>query len=617
VFIANVNGNTNANGGYTITKVDSNNFTLNGRSGNASYTGGGTVYSFTAIPKSSNGYAIPPGSGITGHILIQIVDGSGVARDVTAQILSMGMTEGEPNGIIYLQRPLWAAFTQGSRDASGLTNAALNGDPAYTNCLTDIMNKTRKGADGEVKVGGGFPAQDGTYGYLTNLVDDTPSGSQPIRSDMPGGIPDDGVCAASTNPVQCQLLSDWGTSDWDKNRNWNAIVPINVYNIREGRINTSLTGDAVYERGITNVIEINMRNLARWVDGVFDNNLLMGTGALSTNIASPDGYTIYVSDRRGDDVKSMTVAGMTFNATNGMVDNEDVYGPNGTLDAGEDVQQTGVLVKDTNELPDPAVLTAVSPGYSTDRYKRAITVNDWINLASNNIDHKMFRSSVRLFNGENLQISGATGKLSQTKGITVSSENMVYIWGNYNTTGIDVAPPDGVSCLNDTSGVCRYLGNQVPTSIVCDAFFPLSKTFFDSETSMYPDDFSKRRADSSPTVAQETTVRTAVIAGNNLSALTGTPDAGNSSAGESRLNGGMHNFPRFLEDWNMRWNFVGSLIPLYRSTQAVGQFNANSSIYQPPIRNWAFDITFTTPTRLPPATPLFQHIEPTGFKQIL
>ena len=162
------------------------------------------------------------------------------------------------------------------------------------------------------------------------------------------------------------MLSDWGTSDWDKNRNWNAIVPINVYNVREGRINTSLSGDAVYERGITNVIEINMRNLARWVDGVFDNNLLLGTGALSTNIASPDGYTIYVSDRRGDDVKSMTVNGMTFNATNGMVDNEDVYGPNGTLDAGEDVQQTGVLVKDTNELPDPAVLTAVSPGYGTD-----------------------------------------------------------------------------------------------------------------------------------------------------------------------------------------------------------------------------------------------------------
>src|SRR5947207_10965139 len=245
----------------------------------------------------------------------------------------------------------------------------------------------------------------------------------------------------------------------------------------------------------------------------------------------------------------MTVNSMTFNATNGMVDNEDIYGPNGQLDAGEDVQQTGALVKDTNELPDPAILNAVSPGYGTDLNKRALAVNDWINLDSTGINHKMFRNSVRLFNGENLQISGAAGKLSQTKGISVSSENMVYIWGNYNTTGIDVAPPDGISCLNDNSGVCHYLGGQVPTSIVSDAFFPLSKTFFDSEMAMYPDDFSKRSADRSPTVVQETSVRTAIIAGNNLSALAGNPDAGNGPYGESRLCGGMHNFPRFLEDW--------------------------------------------------------------------
>jgi hypothetical protein len=122
-------------------------------------------------------------------------------------------------------------------------------------------------------------------------------------------------------------------------------------------------------------------------------------------------------------------------------------------------------------------------------------------------------------------------------------------------------------------------------------------------------------ADNSPTWLRKPRC-TAIIAGNNLSALSGTPDAGNTLQ-VNPVNGGMHNFPRFLEDWNMRWNFVGSLIPLYRSTQAVGQFNANSSIYQPPIRNWAFDITFTTPSRLPPSTPLFQHIEPTGFKQIL
>ena len=89
-------------------------------------------------------------------------------------------------------------------------------------------------------------------------------------------------------------------------------MPINVYNVREGRLsttNTSPTSDAnqVYERGITNVVEINMKNLARWMDGVFDQNLLAGTGAISANIAKPDGYVVYVSDRRGDNVKSMVV----------------------------------------------------------------------------------------------------------------------------------------------------------------------------------------------------------------------------------------------------------------------------------------------------------------------
>jgi len=102
-----------------------------------------------------------------------------------------------------------------------------------------------------------------------------------------------------------------------------------------------------------------------------------------------------------------------------------------------------------------------------------------------------------------------------------------------------------------------------------------------------------------------------------LSALAGSPDAGNSSSGESRLNGGMHNFPRFLEGWeDRRFNFAGSLIPLFHSTQAMGQFNADSSIYSPPTRNWTFDATYRDPNRLPPGTPQFQYIEPTAFRQV-
>jgi hypothetical protein len=536
---------------------------------------------------------IPGGAGLSGRILIQIVDSNGVAIDVTQQILSLGVTVGEPNSIVTLQRPLWASFTQGSRDASAVPaapNVAPDGTQ-YFNCLTDIVGKTYIAADGQIQTAPG-PTQSG-LGYLVGLVDDSGAGVQPVRKDNSPAL----------------SIADWGTANWGNNNEWNSIVPINVYNVREGCIDT-VNCAAVYERGITNVVELNMRNLARWLDGVYDGTLLAGSPAVSTNIANPSGFTVYVSDRRGDKVKpTVDFNNAAVNSSNGMVDNEDIYGVNGTLDPGEDVQNKGALVKDTAELPDPAVLGGI---YGADLTMQALTVAAWTN------PNNYFRHAVRLFNGENLQITGAPDKLSATLGITVATENMVYIWGNYNTTGINVAPPAGVAALNEAAAPYHYLGNQVPASIISDAFFPLSKTWADSCSSMYPANLGNRRADlNSPGTTSETAVRAGIIAGNNLGALAGAPDAGNGAAGESRLNGGMHNFPRFLESWGVRWNFVGSLIPLYHSTQAVAPYNANSTIYGAPVRNWAFDSTFLDPNKLPPATPQFQYVQPTAFRQLL
>ncbi|HSS20258.1 MAG TPA: hypothetical protein VLL54_09295 [Pyrinomonadaceae bacterium] len=539
-----------------------------------------------------NGVAtnIPGGAGVSGRILIQIVDSAGNIFDVTREILSLGTTVGEPNTIVTLQRPLWAAFTQGGRDASSLQNQAPDGTQ-YSNCLTDIINKTNVAADGQLAPTS--PTQDGTYGYLTNLVDDVPANTQQTRAD--------------TTPTV--NVADWGTAAWTNNKEWNAIVPINVYNVREGCVDAA-NCDVIYERGLTNVVELNMKNLARWLDGIYDTNLLAGTQAVSTNINNPGGFTVYFSDRRGDKVKPITDFNNNLvNSSNGMVDNEDIYGSNGALDPGEDVQETGALIKDLNELPDQTVL----PGaYAGDLTKQAITIAAWSN------PNNYFRRSLRLFNGEDLKFSGAANKLSSIQGITLSTENILYVWGNYNTTGINLAPPDGSASMNDPAATFHYLGDQIPASLVSDALFPLSKTWADSSAGMYPGNLGKRRADlNAPDPSQETALRAGIIAGKNRAALAGSPDAGNTASGESRLNGGMHNFPRFLERWNARWNFVGSLIPLYYSTQAVGPYNADSTIYSPPIRNWAFDISFLDPNRLPPATPQFQYVQPTAFHQLL
>ena len=552
-----------------------------------------------ATVTDASGNVIPRGAGLSGHIYIELIKPDGTSVDVTSTVLSMGMTEGEPNGIVYLQRPVWATYLQGSRDRAGSTNP--NQIPYY---LTGLINNTRWAADGEINenytleesaVGSGLG-----YGYM-NFGEDDDDKTDP------------NLTGVNLNKIAKRNYQPSGTGK-------NDIIPINVYNQREGWVSDAMTLNSVYERGITSVVEINMNNLTKWLDGVYDNNLLNGTTAVSTNIGQSNGYIVYVSDRRGDgrrNEKDSTNA--TLMTSNGMVDNEDIYGPNDTLDPGEDVIDSGTdmatgsskkdtLQKYTSELPDVGNTWAGST--MAEREARADAVTRWTNSSN------YFRRAVRLLDGEDLMTTGGSGKLSNTKGLTIASENMVYVWGNYNTTGITCQPTNG-STLNDPTQTCNYQGNQVPASIVADAFYPLSKTWFDGSSEIYPEGNWLRPADAgSSAVADETSVRAGIIAGSSLSAMDGTPRASDSYP---RLNGGVHNYPRFSEYWaNKRWNFAGSFILLYNSTQSVGPFHVQGNyVYYPPIRNWAFDDTFRNPARLPPGTPAFQYIEATAFRQIL
>jgi hypothetical protein len=584
------------NGGENVLKQISNGGTISGATVLQKKQDGSTVNATTVrgiklVPDQTATPYVPPGSGVNGRIYIEIVKPDGTTIDVTQTILSMGVTEGEPNGIVYLQRPLWAGYVQGSRDRRG---------NSFT--LANLTRNYQSIADGEINDPvGKYYANRGFIDSSISLADD-----------------DGGIVTRNAAPAGA----------------YNAIVPINVYNVREGWIQSQLSEFNIYTRGVTSVVELNMRNLARWVDGVYDANLLAGTNAVSTNIGAEEGYVVYVSDRRGDQVKPEYLSnGTSYASTNGIVDNEDIYGPNNSLDAGEDVidfgwnvggaSKKGTLQKDTRELPDAGtvgsapLLPLITP--VTDRIPRANTVLSTFNA------NGYFRRAVRLFDGETLSTSGASGKLSPTKGITIASENMVYIWGNYNTTGVSSIPSGG-STLNDGTG---FTGAQVPASIVCDAFFPLSKTWFDASSALYPEGSSNARAlsgeayrmaDEGASTTEGTSVRAGIIAGTTISSLTRTP--GRDAEG-LRRNGGIINYPRFQETWNLNgtekvWSYTGSFVPLFRSTQALSNWeNDTSIIYMPPRRNWSFDSTFLTPSKLPPGTPFFQYVQSTGFRQSL
>ena len=662
--------------------------------------------------RASNDAIIPTGSGIKGRILIEVQpaplpDGTmPAAIDVTQQVLSMGVTVGEPNAILNLQRPEWAAFMQGGRERKG-TNYYLN----YF--MDSTVTNRRALADGEINQAVAFNSAGFLSGTDANLDDETLHVLNQFQPDVP--TRDDKVATIVVNgnsainatsvtvwplamPLANGTVLDFGggktarltaaaavgavtltvanlaaalvPGDFEHGfyaqYGLNKIVPINLYNVREGHIDEAALTTAVYQRGITSIIDINMRNLARWVDGVYDGNLLNGTPAVSTNIYGADGYVVYISDRRGDRVKGeRNFAGSTIQTTNGTVDNEDVYGYNQADGAiptpGEDVIDDGIdpntglakkgsLQVDKCELPSPAAIVttavnrsigAAAAGVSQSNYDAAAWVTDWnINApvtlctaATAAANQYWFRRAVRVFNGEKLQITGAAGKLSTTKGITIASENMAYIWGNYNTNGINVAPAAGISSLNDPAVTSHFMptatDTQVPSSIVADAFFPLSKTWYDTLPAMYPEGSNTRIADAGNTndtdaiaITAETSVRAGVISGSTLSnMITGVIPSG--AAYLDNLNGGVHNFPRFLETWTYgareeRWNYTGSFIMLFNSTQAVGPWSVlGNYVYAPPWRNWGFDVTFTDPNRLPPGTPQFQHVEPTGFRQIL
>ena len=71
--------------------------------------------------------------------------------------------------------------------------------------------------------------------------------------------------------------------------------------------------------------------------------------------------------------------------------------------------------------------------------------------------------------------------------------------------------------------------------------------------------------------------------------------------------GGVENFPRFLEDWGGKtFTYSGSMVVMFESSIATAPWRGTGesiNIYNPPVRNWAFDQNFRNVAKLPPGTP--------------
>lgn len=165
-----------------------------------------------------------------------------------------------------------------------------------------------------------------------------------------------------------------------------------------------------------------------------------------------------------------------------------------------------------------------------------------------------------------------------TSGLTIASNNPVYIQGDFNTGG---SPPSDSTTQNDptTPQVSGY--TRAPCSVLGDAINLLSNAWNDANSS----------SGTSSRVAANTTFNTAILSG-----IVPTAPVG----GDGSYSGGAENFPRFLEDWSKAIiTYYGSMVELYKSQQSTGEWG-KANVYVPPTRHWYFDTNFKV--RPPPGS---------------
>jgi hypothetical protein len=208
--------------------------------------------------------------------------------------------------------------------------------------------------------------------------------------------------------------------------------------------------------------------------------------------------------------------------------------------------------------------TALATGASG--FNGVLYINDTTPITGANPEPK----AVRLKNGGILPDAG----------LTVVSENPIYIQGDYNTGATSLtystvpANNNGNPNNTDSPTVAGY--TRKPSAVIGDAVMFLSNAWADSNAS---DAISDR-------TATHTTYNTAIISGFMPS---GYQPAVGAQYGYS---GGANNFPRFLENWTDKsCTYYGSMVELFQSKTFTGKWDTGV-IFRPPLRRWNFDTSF-------------------------
>jgi hypothetical protein len=182
---------------------------------------------------------------------------------------------------------------------------------------------------------------------------------------------------------------------------------------------------------------------------------------------------------------------------------------------------------------------------------------------------------VRVVNGAQLPPSG----------LTVATAMPLYVEGNYNIQ-TNSGGTQALTLGSTTNGV------TVPASLMGDSLTVLSGAWNDSDTS------GTALTSRNPTA---TTINAATLEG-IVPSFT--------ASGTKYYSGGVENFLRMLENWSgVNLNYNGSIVVMFPSQYATNVWVGPGTYYNPPNRNWGFDVNYSKgPQYLPPLTPQAKYV---------
>ena len=447
--------------------------------------------------------------------------------------------------------------------------------------------------------------------------------------DNPSSIPwTDQTVSHPAAPLQATFAQACGYN-WVTNTamttNPTDFWPNTLFDSREGTLREASMSAANLPtlNGTMHYIELDAKNLTRWFGGA------IGTSGPTTKdaVVSPDDFLAYISDRRGNYANGQTWANNwpplspTNNETgeygwDDLVNSSNAASgcPNNAIETGEDVDNNGNFytyganakwihapgavpplqpgqIGIFNNLVGSGVINstvcAAVPAYSTvdNIWPMMLAANT--NAAREN-PSLFFRGAVKIVNGSDLTAVGQCPS-SVSCGLAIAVENPVYIQGDFNAN------------INGA----QWNSAEVATSVAGDAVTLLSVQWNDLNSFMSPYATTQRNGNT-------TWYRTAIIGGATL--------AFPQPAGQPQdygTDGGVHNFLRYIEAWGGTLEYKGSIIDLYTSRQANGNFKCCGVVYSPPTRGYNFDTNFLNPTLLPPRTPLFRDVNTTGWTRVM